>query len=231
MVEADEYAGNFDAYRPDIAVLTGAEWDHPDVFADRRRGHRRVRGLAAAGCADGGDARRQRRRSRRRARGRSPARAAVCTSSRMRWSTRRPVAAATCAASASGSRRPPARRRRCSAGSSRPTRTGTTIEIYGLDELAGATHRASRHGRAAQRRQCAGGRRGGDRRSGSQPARIAAGLAGVRAASGGASSARARPAASWSTTTTATTRRPSARRWRPFASESPAGASGPSTSR
>ena len=34
IVEADEYAGNFDAYRPDIAVLTGAEWDHPDVFAD-----------------------------------------------------------------------------------------------------------------------------------------------------------------------------------------------------
>ena len=34
IVEADEYAGNFDAYVPDIAVLTGAEWDHPDVFAD-----------------------------------------------------------------------------------------------------------------------------------------------------------------------------------------------------
>ena len=35
VVEADEYAGNFDAYRPAVAVLTGAEWDHPDVFADR----------------------------------------------------------------------------------------------------------------------------------------------------------------------------------------------------
>jgi UDP-N-acetylmuramate--alanine ligase len=34
VVEADEYAGNFDPYVPDIAVLTGAEWDHPDVFAD-----------------------------------------------------------------------------------------------------------------------------------------------------------------------------------------------------
>ena len=33
-MEADEYAGNFDAYRPDITVLTSAEWDHPDVFAD-----------------------------------------------------------------------------------------------------------------------------------------------------------------------------------------------------
>ena len=35
VVEADEYAGNFDAYRPDVIVLTSAEWDHPDVFADR----------------------------------------------------------------------------------------------------------------------------------------------------------------------------------------------------
>jgi len=34
VVEADEYAGNFDAYRPDVTVLTSAEWDHPDVFAD-----------------------------------------------------------------------------------------------------------------------------------------------------------------------------------------------------
>ncbi len=35
VVEADEYAGNFDPYRPDVTVLTSAEWDHPDVFADR----------------------------------------------------------------------------------------------------------------------------------------------------------------------------------------------------
>jgi UDP-N-acetylmuramate--alanine ligase len=35
VVEADEYAGNFDAFRPAIAVLTSAEWDHPDVFADQ----------------------------------------------------------------------------------------------------------------------------------------------------------------------------------------------------
>ncbi len=33
VVEADEYAGNFDAFRPDVAVLTSVEWDHPDVFA------------------------------------------------------------------------------------------------------------------------------------------------------------------------------------------------------
>jgi UDP-N-acetylmuramate--alanine ligase len=34
VVEADEYAGNFDAYVPLLAVLTTVEWDHPDVFAD-----------------------------------------------------------------------------------------------------------------------------------------------------------------------------------------------------
>jgi UDP-N-acetylmuramate--alanine ligase len=35
VVEADEYAGNFDPYHPSIAVVTSAEWDHPDVFPDR----------------------------------------------------------------------------------------------------------------------------------------------------------------------------------------------------
>lgn len=35
VVEADEYAGNFDAYRTDISVILNAEWDHPDVFAHR----------------------------------------------------------------------------------------------------------------------------------------------------------------------------------------------------
>jgi UDP-N-acetylmuramate--alanine ligase len=35
VVEADEYAGNFDPYHPAIAIVTSAEWDHPDVFADR----------------------------------------------------------------------------------------------------------------------------------------------------------------------------------------------------
>jgi UDP-N-acetylmuramate--alanine ligase len=34
VVEADEYAGNFDPYHPDVIVVTSAEWDHPDVFAD-----------------------------------------------------------------------------------------------------------------------------------------------------------------------------------------------------
>lgn len=34
IVEADEYAGNFDPYQPAVALLLNAEWDHPDVFAD-----------------------------------------------------------------------------------------------------------------------------------------------------------------------------------------------------
>jgi UDP-N-acetylmuramate--alanine ligase len=34
VVEADEYAGNFDPYHPAVAVLLNADWDHPDVFAD-----------------------------------------------------------------------------------------------------------------------------------------------------------------------------------------------------
>jgi UDP-N-acetylmuramate--alanine ligase len=35
VVEADEYAGNFDPYRPSVATLTSADWDHPDVFVDQ----------------------------------------------------------------------------------------------------------------------------------------------------------------------------------------------------
>ena len=36
VVEADEYAGNFDPYLPDVALLLNAEWDHPDIFADEQ---------------------------------------------------------------------------------------------------------------------------------------------------------------------------------------------------
>ncbi len=35
VVEADEYAGNFDPYRPSVGVILNADWDHPDIFADR----------------------------------------------------------------------------------------------------------------------------------------------------------------------------------------------------
>jgi UDP-N-acetylmuramate--alanine ligase len=35
VVEADEYAGNFDSFRPSVTAMTSVDWDHPDVFADR----------------------------------------------------------------------------------------------------------------------------------------------------------------------------------------------------
>ncbi|HEY7522098.1 MAG TPA: cyanophycin synthetase [Candidatus Limnocylindrales bacterium] len=35
VVEADEYAGNFDPFSPSVVAVTSVEWDHPDVFADR----------------------------------------------------------------------------------------------------------------------------------------------------------------------------------------------------
>jgi UDP-N-acetylmuramate--alanine ligase len=34
VVEADEYAGNFDPYRPAIGAVVSLEWDHPDIFVD-----------------------------------------------------------------------------------------------------------------------------------------------------------------------------------------------------
>lgn len=55
VVEADEYAGNFDAYRPEVAVLLNAEWDHPDVFTDETAVidafERWIRGAVDAGKA------------------------------------------------------------------------------------------------------------------------------------------------------------------------------------
>ena len=60
VVEADEYAGNFDAYHPELAVLTSAEWDHPDVFADEDAVVTAFEALAAA-RAGRGDHRGQRR--------------------------------------------------------------------------------------------------------------------------------------------------------------------------
>ena len=65
VVEADEYAGNFDAYRPSIAVVLNAEWDHPDVFADRAA----VVDAFLAWLSAPGFATRAHRRQRRRRRG------------------------------------------------------------------------------------------------------------------------------------------------------------------
>ena len=35
IVEADEYGGNFDPYAAHSALILNADWDHPDIFADR----------------------------------------------------------------------------------------------------------------------------------------------------------------------------------------------------
>jgi UDP-N-acetylmuramate--alanine ligase len=53
VVEADEYAGNFDAYRPDVAVLLNAEWDHPDVFADETAVHNAFEAWIRGAGSDG----------------------------------------------------------------------------------------------------------------------------------------------------------------------------------
>ena len=228
VVEADEYAGNFDAYRPDVAVLTGAEWDHPDVFADRGAVtdafEAWLRGMADGGTIvvnvgdPGAELVADRLRERRlhviayALAETSPGRGGYLRGVRERFETAAGPATALLgrivAADPDGDDHRGLRARRARRG----------------------TRGASRHGRQAQRGQRAGGRRGVDRRSGLTRPGSRPGWPGSRG-SGDASSARARPPAWSSTTITAITRRPSARPWRPFGSESPAGASGPSTSR
>ena len=136
VVEADEYAGNFDAYRPDVAILTGAEWDHPDVFADRsavidafESWLRRMPGQATI-VANVGD----------------PGAEAVVA--RLRDTTVRVLAYAVVDTSPQrGGYLRGVRDRYATAGGpatavlGRVTGTdqaGTTLEVYGLDELAGA---------------------------------------------------------------------------------------------
>ncbi len=55
VVEADEYAGNFDPYRPALGVLLNAEWDHPDVFADEAAVRKAFEGWVRAMEAPGAD--------------------------------------------------------------------------------------------------------------------------------------------------------------------------------
>jgi UDP-N-acetylmuramate--alanine ligase len=55
VVEADEYAGNFDAYRPGIAAVTNVDWDHPDVYADRAAVEQTIADWLLAGVGEDAD--------------------------------------------------------------------------------------------------------------------------------------------------------------------------------
>ena len=125
VVEADEYAGNFDAYRPDVIVLTSAEWDHPDVFADRaavlaafeawiRRAGEREGRRTTPGCRSWSRTSAT-RASPSSSRGSPTGRGA--SSRRRSWTRPRSGSAASPGGSRSGSRAPPARPTSCSAGS------------------------------------------------------------------------------------------------------------------
>ena len=238
VVEADEYAGNFDAYRPAIAIVTSAEWDHPDVFADRAavvaafdalaaRGHRRRlpgarrRPSLVANVADAGVA--ELAAGLRDWPGGIVATALVDAEAQ-RASRASAAGMAEEFATAAG----PATA--CSAGSPRPSPTATTLEIHGLDPLRGPL----------PVRLPTAGRHNAANALGVAAAALAAGLDARRdrrrasrrsPASAGGSSARARRAGWSSTTTTATIRPRSARRSPPFASGSRGAGSGPCTSR
>ena len=143
VVEADEYAGNFDAYRPDVIVLTSAEWDHPDVFADRAAVlaafEAWIRRAGAGGTDDAG----LRCSSRTSATRASPSSSRGSPtgpggSSRRRSSTRpRSGSAASRAGSRSGSRAPPARPTSLLGRITATEPDATTLEIAGLDPLTG----------------------------------------------------------------------------------------------
>ena len=244
VVEADEYAGNFDAYRPAVALLTNLEWDHPDVFADRaavidsvERWVRRSRAGRAVGVAGGPEAGAAR-----------PALIANVGDSgaaelamRLRdWPGELTAIAlvegtdvdlldrAATMADRFGTMADPARvvlGRIVSADE-----TGTTLEITGLggspDPLLVHIATAGRHNAA----NALGVAATADR-LGLAPAAVRRGPDDSSGVSAAASNESARPAASPSTTTTATTRRRSARRSGRSASASRVAASGPSMNR
>ena len=218
VVEADEYAGNFDAYRPDVAILTGAEWDHPDVFADRAAVTAAfetwLRGMPDDGALvvnvgdPGAEVVVDRLLGRRlkviayAVADTSPGRGGYLRGVRERFSTAAGPAAALLGRIVDADR------------------DGTTLEVYGLDELAGAVSvrlaTAGRHN-ASNALAVAGAAMA----LGLAPAAITAGLGRLPAGSAAGWSARARPPASSSTTTTAITRRPSARRSPPIRQREP----------
>ena len=179
VVEADEYAGNFDA------VPAGRrDPDQRGVGPPRRlrrpgRRRRRVRGLAAAALPDGRHARRQRRRRRA-----SRTSSIGCAD----WPGRivayalvdgQPGSGAGTLRGdrASGSPRPPGRPRRCSAGSPRPTGRRRRSRSTASTSWPGRSTVRLRDGRPPQRGERARRSPARPQRSASRPRRSPSGLA------------------------------------------------------
>ena len=228
VVEADEYAGNFDAYRPDVAILTTAEWDHPDVFADADAVHAAFAAWlgrvpdGGAIVANVGD----------------PGVAAVLDALHDHPARVVAVAITETDPRRGGHLRGLEERYATAAGPATPLLgrivaadpDGTTLELHGLDPLAGPVSvrlaTAGRHNAANALAVAAARTRAGPRRPTPSWA--------VWPRSEGSDvgwNARARPVASSCTTTTGTIPRRSAPRSRPSASVSPVGACGRCTSR
>ena len=177
VVEADEYAGNFDAYRPDLAILTSAEWDHPDVFADLAAVVADLRGVAAPRAARR-DARGQRRRPGGRGRRRPPGRLARHRSWPTPWSIRpRSGSGGYARAIAERFATAPDRRRRCSAGSPRATPRARPLELARPRPAGRAADGPARRPPAATTRPTRWPSPGPPPSSASRPAAIATHLA------------------------------------------------------
>ena len=229
VVEADEYAGNFDAYQPGLAILTSAEWDHPDVFADLaavvatfeawlRRAPRGATVVANVGDP-GVEAVLDRL---------TDWRGTILAYALVDQAPQRLGGYARAIADRFSTALGPA-----TALLGRVTASDPDGHDRGTPRARPACRAADDPAldrRPAQRGERAG-RRGRRLRPGHRARRTSRRTSPRSPASADASSGRGRRPASWSTTTTGTTRRPSARRSRPSASVNRAGASGPSTSR
>ena len=217
VVEADEYAGNFDAYRPAIAIVHERRMGPPGRVR-RSRGRRgRVRGWLRRGSrsrpAPAGRPRRQRRRPGRRGarRRRLPRLAGPIVVTALVDAPRQRMAGYAGDGRAYATPTGPAASLIGRIVAAAPD--GTTVEILGRSASTSRSRSALRRRAAttsptrswSSRRARALGvaPRADRRRAGALPR-----------ASAGAWSARARPAASWCTTTTAITRRRSGRRSR-----------------
>ena len=173
VVEADEYAGNFDAYRPDIADPHRRRVGPPRRVRRRGRRQRRVRGVAAP---DAG----RRRPSSRTSATRAPRRSSTGSATR----PLRLVAYALVDDSPQRGGYVRGIRERFATAAGPATavlgrvidadQAGTTLEVYGLDELAGALDGPARRPPAATTPPTPSPSPGRPRALGLSPAAIAA---------------------------------------------------------